>query len=133
MGLEGYATRLAAARITDDELRHLEELTKRSASLPFEALQERVAVNTEFHGAIYRACGVPQLVRTIEQYSEYFMTESELSQLDQDESRKTVQEHTEIVDALRSRDAGMAEDLIRAHLLDAFRLSIERQGNKDDV
>ena len=131
MALEGYAARLAAERITEEDIEALEASVKRSASLPYEALQERVSVNTEFHGRIYRACGVPTLVRAIEQYSEYFMNEAELQQLDREESRKSVHEHAEIVAALRARDAGLAENLIRSHLLNIFNKSVgnTNQGN----
>ncbi len=129
MALEGYATRLAASRLTEADFDLLEASVQRSASLPYEALQERVATNTEFHSRIYQACGVPRLVTEIEKYSEYFMSESELKQLDREQSRTTVHEHGEIVAALRARDAGKAENLIRSHLLDAFNKSVSRQEN----
>jgi DNA-binding GntR family transcriptional regulator len=120
VALESYAARLAASRITEDELGRVEQLLERSIALPRHAIEERVRVNSEFHSRIFRACGVVQLVRAIETYAEYFIDEQGLQRFGPEETRRAVAEHRAIVTALRQRDGDEAERLTRRHLLAAF-------------
>lgn len=121
IALEGYATRLAALNMSDRELDELAEVTLHGASLPFEARQERVANNNNFHMIIYRGAGVGPLFASIERCLEYFLNEGELSKLTLEEMIAATGDHASILSALRARDAGLAEELMRSHLLRAFK------------
>lgn len=123
IALEGYAARLAASKIDEDELARLEQLLRVSTELPIKAIRERVDANTEFHARIFRASGVPQLVRAIETHAEYFIDEHGLQRFGPEETRKAVREHREILAALRARDGDKAERLVRDHLLSAFKIT----------
>jgi DNA-binding GntR family transcriptional regulator len=120
VALEAYASRLAATRITDDELARVQQLLERSIALPPDAIEERVLVNNQFHSLVFRASGVAQLVRAIETYGEYFIDERGLQRFGPKETRKAVADHRAIVSALRRRDGDEAERLTRRHLLAAF-------------
>lgn len=118
--LEGYAARLAAARIDAATLDRLDALVAASRALPIDATADRVRVNNLFHGAARQACGLERLVQAIVGYADWFIDAEGLARFGPEESRRLTDEHAAIADALRRRDADAAERLTRAHFLDAM-------------
>lgn len=119
--LEAYAAGLAANLVTSADLAALAETVRINRSLPLQAVRDRRAVNDDFHSRIYRACGIPSLVREIEKYSEYFTTATDLARLDGGESARLIEDHMEILDALTSGQSSRVESLMRAHLSHSFK------------
>jgi DNA-binding GntR family transcriptional regulator len=122
LALEGYAARLAAERIAPDELDELERLVGISQALPYNAFRERVAINSSFHRLIYHASRVPQLAQAIENYAEYFITESEIGKIAPAEAKRGLNEHKGILEALRKRKGALAEKLVHEHLRNALNI-----------
>ncbi|MGH7070112.1 MAG: GntR family transcriptional regulator [Acetobacteraceae bacterium] len=118
--LEAYAAGLSANLISSTDLAALAETVRINRSLPLQAVRDRRAVNDDFHSRIYRACGIPSLVREIEKYSEYFTTSTDLARLDGRESARAVEDHAEILGALTGRRSSRVESLMRAHLSHSF-------------
>jgi DNA-binding GntR family transcriptional regulator len=118
--LEGCAARLAAARIAASALETLQDLADRSAALPFEAVERRIAINTAFHDGLCQASDSPRLIEMIDEFREFFLTERGLRRFDRNDTKAAVAEHRQIVDALRARDGERAEAIVRRHLLSAF-------------
>lgn len=112
--LEAMAGRLAAERITDEELEELEKLM--STSDPDEA----VFFNHRFHSAIARASGNSRLAKMIEQL---------LDDTDRwaafEVARRTpavlLIGHQVELDALRTRDPDVAEEAMREHVERVYR------------
>lgn len=123
--LEGCAARQAAARITPAALAALQDLVDQSIALPFEAVEQRIAVNTAFHDALCRASGSPRLIEMIGEFREFFLNERGLRRFDRDDTNAAVDEHQAIVDALRAHDGERAEALVRRHLLNAYQTVTE--------
>lgn len=119
--LEAYAAGLAANLVSSADLAALAETVRINRSLPLQAVRDRRAVNDDFHSRIYRACGIPSLVREIEKYSEYFTTATDLARLDGGESARLIEDHMEILDALTSGQSSRVESLMRAHLSHSFK------------
>lgn len=119
--LEACAARLAAARIGKPALEALQGLADQSATLPFDALDRRIAVNAAFHDALCRACDSPRLIDMIDDLRAFFLTERGLRRFDRDATKVAIAEHQQIIAALRARDGERAEAIVRHHLLSAWR------------
>jgi DNA-binding GntR family transcriptional regulator len=121
--IEGMAARFAAATITDDEVRELDDLHHRMlrCRMPDE-LPEYRDLNRRFHSAIFTASRRSYLIRTLAQLWAAFPTMlwSNIPQV----ARQSVPgrdepdaaEHEAIVRALEARDPAAAEAALRRHV-----------------
>jgi DNA-binding GntR family transcriptional regulator len=120
--LEALAARLAAERITEEELLHLADLvdTMRAAALRGDAHDQSQA-NAAFHATIVRAARNATLERQwsfLEPFSRTYLTVSQPG-LD---LLALSERHVPILDALRARDGDVAADAMHRHLMDAAEL-----------
>jgi DNA-binding GntR family transcriptional regulator len=120
--LEALAARLAAERITEEELLRLAELleTMRAAARRGDAHDQSQA-NASFHATIVRAARNATLERQwsfLEPYSRTYLTVSQPG-LD---LRALSDRHVPILEALRARDGDAAADAMHRHLMDAAEL-----------
>jgi DNA-binding GntR family transcriptional regulator len=120
--LEALAARLAAERISEQELLRLAELleTMREAARRGDAHGQSQA-NASFHATIVRAARNVTLERQwalLEPFSRTFLTVSQ-SGLD---LLALSERHIPILDALRARDPDAAADAMHRHLMDAAEL-----------
>ena len=111
--LETCAARLAAERITDEQLVRLEKLVK---SAKRASVKERVRINQEFHMTIVEASGSPRLLAMVSGFREYFLNPRWTSRHDRAMTDKALRDHTKIIAALRARSADRVERLLRKHL-----------------
>jgi DNA-binding GntR family transcriptional regulator len=117
--LEALAARLAAERMTEEELLRLAELleTMRDAARRGDAHDQSQA-NASFHATIVRAARNATLERQwsfLEPYSRTYLTVSRPG-LD---LKALSERHVPILDALRARDADAAAEAMHRHLMDA--------------
>ncbi len=126
--LEGLAARLAVTRLLPDEL---DELLERLNGLQ-QAMEERLAagdheqlaeLHDEFHMAIYEAARAPRLIEMITplrtlvpRYRSWVIPGRDAS---------SMQEHREIVEAMRRRDAELTGQLVSQHIQQAMRGVLE--------
>jgi len=120
--LEALAARLAAERITEQELLRLAELveTMRAAARRGDAHGQSQA-NASFHATIVRAARNATLERQwalLEPFSRTYLTVSQAG-LD---LLALSERHIPILDALRGRDPDAAADAMHRHLMDAAEL-----------
>ena len=120
--LEALAARLAAERITEDELLQLADLleTMRAAARRGDAHDQSQA-NASFHATIVRAARNATLERQwrmLEPYSRTYLTVSRPG-LD---LLALSERHVPILDALRARDGDAAAEAMHRHLMDAAEL-----------
>jgi DNA-binding GntR family transcriptional regulator len=118
--LEGFAARLAAARISAGDVTRLRESCERFVALRAEAdVVELVRENVLFHDLILEAAGserLTQMVRTVIQlplvYRSYHWYSPE---------QKLISEHyhRQLTSALATRDAERAEIVMKEHVLEA--------------
>jgi DNA-binding GntR family transcriptional regulator len=111
--LEICAGRLAATRITREQLARLESLAKSAKNASF---NERVRLNQEFHLAIAEASGSKRLLEMIRGYREYFLSPRWVSRRDSKQYKRAVEDHKKIVAALRGRSPERVERALRNHL-----------------
>jgi DNA-binding GntR family transcriptional regulator len=111
--LELCAGRLAATRITREQLARLDELIKLQLSASFE---ERVHINQQFHLMIAEASGSPRLFEMIRGFREYFLNRRWISKQNTKLAKRARDDHKQIVAALRARSPERVERILRRHL-----------------
>lgn len=114
---EPYAGYLAALRISDDEITELEQLVHEAEVAFNQKESERVVeLNTAFHDLIVRISGNRRLIEIVDKIRS-------LSILARNTELKVfsrpcdfLDEHQEIVKALKGKDAHIVESVIRKHI-----------------
>jgi DNA-binding GntR family transcriptional regulator len=111
--LEICAARLAASRITREQLQKLDSLVKEAHHASF---KERVRINQEFHLTIAEASGSPRLLAMVRSFREYFGGRRWISRQDSKMARHALSDHKKIVAALRANSPDTLERVLRNHL-----------------
>ena len=116
--LEGVAARAAAARISDDDVRHLRGLieTMRSASQRGDK-HATIAADIEFHAHIVELSEnrvLKQLWQSLRLATTTFLTVSVTHR----PLQELAERHTVVLEALVSRDGAVAEAAMRSHISD---------------
>jgi DNA-binding GntR family transcriptional regulator len=124
VALEPVATGLTAERATDAELRNLAALHERLAqAVASESDVTAVALNAEWHRAIYAACGS----RYLQEFISRLWTALPVSAVWlSSRARRSVDEHGAVMDALMARDAKLAGELMGRHLTRGSAMTADR-------
>ena len=117
MRLEGLASSMAARRITDEELRALNESVELSeyyiGKCDTEHLKE---LDTEFHSIIFGASGNRMLSRILSELHKNITSYRKLSLTVPGRLEHSVREHKEILEAIKNGDGELAERLTSLHV-----------------
>ena len=129
-GLEPLAARLACSNIADEHLDHHEAQLDRYRSRP--ALRQEDPgkwrrLGRDFHNMFIHASKNARLIRTIEGMQHQIELFRGLGRTinPRTDLKSAVEEHTEILQALRTRNPQRAEKAVRAHLQNGLRLRLE--------
>jgi DNA-binding GntR family transcriptional regulator len=118
MTLEGLCARLAAERVTDAQIETMEQLLHDfDRVLRTGDNKALVAVDQRFHRQLYEASGNRFLARALDDmyaliYRLFFFALDRMGSV-----RTNVEEHRDILAALRARDGRSAEHLIQQHMI----------------
>lgn len=118
LALESMAIRLATERISEEEIKALEERA-------YDRSPEKLRIyNREFHSIIARASGNSRLAELIEQLLDHAdrMMASDPAIF----APTGPYEHDTMVQALKNRDAELAEEAMKKHIEDASRRVLQR-------
>ena len=117
--LEGLAAGMAADTITRPELEELDALQAQMerllASVPTD-IERLVELNGRLHQRITEASRSPRLIRLIERLHPQYMSYQVLRLYSDEERRRSIREHREVLDALWQRNSAAAEQVINRHL-----------------
>ena len=115
--LEGLCARWAAAFITDEQLAELEEniylCEFHGNKGNFEQVLE---LDNRFHETLYEASASKELIHVLKDYHQYVSRARRVTLADPDRVKASTEEHKLIVQALRDRDADLAEKYAHAHI-----------------
>ena len=115
--LEGFAARLAAENASEEELDEIERVCEASMrAVDSTSVEERAALNSIFHGAIAKASQSERLIKIINNFYEYAITDEMMPFYSAKNTRQHVEQHRDIARALRMRDAAKAEAFMKDHL-----------------
>jgi DNA-binding GntR family transcriptional regulator len=118
--LEVQAARLAAQRVKPDDLLVLESLRAEQAHAPAEDPQRLFALDHKFHQAVTRAAQNPYLAQTLDRLFGlsrrlWYLALPQLGFLPM-----AVEQHLELVEAIKSGNADRAEQVMRGHVQDFY-------------
>ncbi|MCB1505782.1 MAG: GntR family transcriptional regulator [Hyphomicrobiaceae bacterium] len=125
--LESMAARLAAERITPENLKELHQLTDPYSDVD-RHLGEYSDANIRFHQAIIRAGGNPLIEQITDSLFMHVRAIRNRTIVEKDRAKKSLADHKHIVAAIESGDAELAERLVREHTL-KLRAHVEEHVN----
>ena len=131
--LEGSAARLAAARISDEEIDRLRESCDRFDAVAADDIRELVRENLWFHSAIHTAGGSTRLSWMIQKVIELPLVYESYIWYSPDQKRISVHYHRQITYALGARDAERAELVMREHIFVARDLLVANSRNQAEA
>lgn len=127
--LEGFATSLAAEKMTDDEVTALEKVLELQEFYMTKNDTDRIwELDAEFHRMLYSASDNRTLKTMLSSLHNQIQRGRVLSLRVEGRAEKSVEEHRRIVEAIKARDAGLAEQLTIEHINNAlknFRMEVE--------
>jgi DNA-binding GntR family transcriptional regulator len=118
--LEGMAARSAAGHITAEQLADLDKLDGEMhllASSPSdEDLDGLATLNNRFHDIVHSAANNPTLRFTLQTFRSLPLAHRTFRHYDPVRLRRSMSSHSELIEALRSRNSDWAEAVTRAHI-----------------
>ncbi len=133
MRLEGLASASAAERISEEELKELSESVELSEFYikknDTEHLKE---LDTEFHSIIYKASGNRLLNKTLSELHKKITAYRKLSLTVPGRLTRSVEEHREILMAIKERNAALADELTSLHIQRALENMLNAKSKKED-
>jgi DNA-binding GntR family transcriptional regulator len=120
--LEAYAIVLVAKNITSEEIEELERYCNASEKAAEENDFDALCLAMEkYNNRIYASCAMERMITIINKYQEYLRYFRMKSMKSITRSSQAMQEHREIVSALKSRDADHAVEIIHQHLQNSLK------------
>jgi DNA-binding GntR family transcriptional regulator len=123
--LEGYAAFLAAGRVTEDDLSALHALYPDGVAAYELGPDDQVERNERFHDGVIAAAGNARLTELCSRNRQYYFNHRIASRYGAEETRRSIEGHREILEALARRDARAAEAHARAHVDYALAIVLE--------
>lgn len=120
--LEGLCTRWATNKITKEEIDELEEITFLSEFHCNKGNFEQVLeLDNKFHEIIYNASGSRMLRHTLSDYHHYVERVRKITLSNPDRAKNSNKEHALIVEALKAKNAELAEKLANEHIINTIK------------
>ena len=124
--LEGYGARLAAAKATPEDVRHLRRLAEdqcREAADCSHGYLERIAdLNNQFHRRLQLAAASARLQATLNTISSAPLVLQTFRDYDSDDLNRSAHHHLEMVEAIEAGDGDWAESVMHSHVMAARRV-----------
>ena len=121
--LEGLCARWATEHITEEQMTELEEILLLSEFhlKKKEACAEQVSVlDGRFHKVLYEASNSRILEHVLTDFHKYVKMARRMSVGSKNRAQKSILEHKEILEAIKRKDADMAERLANQHIMNVM-------------
>lgn len=120
--LEGLCARRAAVRVTKEQLEELEEnLFLTEFHVEKGHAEQVVELDTRFHEILYEACQSKVLEHALRDYHHYLERVRKVTLASKKRSTESNNEHKQILEALKERDAKKAEAYANQHILNTIK------------
>jgi DNA-binding GntR family transcriptional regulator len=115
--LESYASYLATLHITSDKLSLMEEKNE-EAEKAFQRgdVEKVIQSHTDFHDILYRSCMSKKLIEMIDNFHDYFYGYRSALLHSSTSFKILMTDHRNIMDAMKKKNPGLVERLVRNHL-----------------
>ena len=118
--LEGFAARLAARNISDEQLQLLRDLSVEMDELAAGRSKDRLerisALNNEFHRIVVEASGNRQLVQLVAGLVQVPLVHRTFRRYDEQSLQRSMGHHRELITALERGDVNWAGTVMRSHV-----------------
>ena len=119
--LEGLCARWATEHITPEQMEEMEENVYLAKFHSQKGHSEQLtALDNRFHEIMYEACNSKMLEHQLKDYHEYVMRVRKKTLADVKRSTKSNEEHEQIMEAIKAKDAERAEQLANRHMINAY-------------
>lgn len=121
--LEGLCTRWATEHITEEQLVELEEimlLSEFHLKKKGQCAEQVSVLDGRFHKVLYEASDSRVLEHVLSDFHKYVKLARRLSVGSEGRAEKSVEEHRKILEAIKRKDADMAEELANRHIMNAM-------------
>lgn len=116
--LEGLCARWAAEHITPEQLEALEEVILLAEYHVEKGHSAQMTVlDGKFHQILYDACESRILEHVLSDFHKYVQLTRRKSVRTEDRARKSIEEHREMLEAIRAKDVERAERLANVHIM----------------
>lgn len=123
--LEGVAARLAAQRASEIDIHRLELLLDALEKARDDGdLDTAIRLSADFHAQLWQLAGNRRLLKLMRDIEATMGRYQRLTMAQPGRTDRAIQEHREILDAIRAHDGDRAEALGRAHMQEAQRTRI---------
>ena len=123
--LEGLCARWATEHITDEQIDELEEvilLSEFHLKRGKEGQTQQVTeLDGKFHEILYDASNSRILKHVLSDFHKYVRMVRKASVADPARAEKSIEEHKDILHAIKNRDANAAEILANAHMMNVMK------------
>lgn len=120
--LEGTAARLAARAASEIEIEELVEMNDQMAALG--DAPEAFILNRQFHMALLDAAKNRFLAQSIHALQKALMILGPTTLTEPDRAARAIEEHVDVLDAIKARDGASAETAMRRHIEAAQRVRV---------
>lgn len=119
--LEGLCARWATEKITPEQMDDMEETILLSEFyLKKENFDQLTSYDNKFHELLYEASQSTMLIHLLKSFHQYVQRERSKTLHDTNRSKDAVAEHKRIMEAIKSKDADLAEQLADQHINNAY-------------
>lgn len=133
--LEGLCARWAAKHITDEQIEELEEtvlLSEFQMKKGDKYSTDQVAgLDGKFHAILYEASESRMLAHVLSDFHKYVQAARKSSIVSEERAKKSIQEHKMILQAIKDRDADLAEKLANEHIFHVIE-NLKKQGYNEE-
>ncbi len=119
--LEGLCARWTTEHITKEQLEEMEEnvyLAKFHAEKGH--LEQLAELDNRFHDIMYEACNSKMLEHQLKDFHEYVLRVRKRTLNSANRGPKSNEEHEQILEAIKAKNADLAEKLANQHMINAY-------------
>ena len=124
--LEGLCARWATEHITPEQMEEMEEnvyLAEFHASKGH--LEQLAELDNRFHDILYEACDSKILEHQLKDFHQYVLRVRKKTLSNANRGPKSNAEHARIMEAIKNKDADLAESLAHQHMINAYDNMVE--------
>ena len=126
--IESMAARLAASRVTPDDLAELRGYVEAFQDDPTGHIGEYSDANMQFHKAIIRLGGIGLMTSLTDTLFIHMRAVRAVTMTQDNRARRSIADHRAIIEALEAGDAALAERLVRDHTM-GLAAHVEQHGD----
>jgi len=126
IAIEGIAAQWSVERMTEEELRNLEEVYElMEFYTDRNDLDKIFELNTKFHEIIYTSTNSRYLEHVLRDFQLFIKSTRNKSLRSEGRKEKALDEHRKILDAFKSRDEAAAVEMLIAHISNSRKNALE--------